>query len=332
MKAQRNMTLEIVKLFAAYMVVFIHITFAGDLGVVMDALARFAVPLFFLVSGYFSYNISPEKIIKRIKYIFSLLIFTSILYTLFNIAVRIYYGSFADVVIYFAEYFKPQNLCNLFIFNVPISSGHIWYLLAVIYIYIIYYFIVKYEVKEKVLLIISIVLLITHLILGEGLSAFGIVLPINFLRNFALMGFPFFTIGLWSRRNHEKIKNIKIPIIIISALVGIILTIFSRYLFGANELHIGSIFILFSLICLTLKYAHIKYPKCFRFLTDLSTYIYIIHILVSYLIYILYGMLNINLDFAPILKFGHPIIVCIISTFVSFIITKTLAIIKRKTR
>ena len=55
------------------MVVFIHVLFYGKLGVVIDALARFAVPFFFLVSGYYSYQIPCEKIKKRIRKILILL-------------------------------------------------------------------------------------------------------------------------------------------------------------------------------------------------------------------------------------------------------------------
>ncbi len=65
MKTQKNNTLEILKLLASYMVVFIHVSFYGKLGVAIDALARFAVPFFFLVSGYCSYQITTEKIKKK---------------------------------------------------------------------------------------------------------------------------------------------------------------------------------------------------------------------------------------------------------------------------
>ena len=61
MNTQKNYTLELLKLFASYMVVFIHIMFYGEMGIIMDTLARFAVPLFFLISGYYSFQIKPEK-------------------------------------------------------------------------------------------------------------------------------------------------------------------------------------------------------------------------------------------------------------------------------
>lgn len=47
MNNNRNITLEILKLFAAYMVIFIHVLFYGAVGAVVDSLAKFAVPFFF---------------------------------------------------------------------------------------------------------------------------------------------------------------------------------------------------------------------------------------------------------------------------------------------
>lgn len=42
MTVQKNDTLELIKLFASYMVVFIHVMFYGTVGEAMNALGRFA--------------------------------------------------------------------------------------------------------------------------------------------------------------------------------------------------------------------------------------------------------------------------------------------------
>lgn len=63
MTVQKNDTLELIKLFASYMVVFIHVMFYGTVGEAMNALGRFAVPLFFLISGYYSFQNSTVKMV-----------------------------------------------------------------------------------------------------------------------------------------------------------------------------------------------------------------------------------------------------------------------------
>ena len=69
MIAQKNHTLELLKLFASYMVVFIHVSFTGKFGTMVDALARFAVPFFFWNTPYGSAPhkavLSPAKTASR---------------------------------------------------------------------------------------------------------------------------------------------------------------------------------------------------------------------------------------------------------------------------
>ena len=72
-KVMDNTTLHAIKTLACFSVVAIHIWLPGKIGAVYQIIARFAVPMFFLISGFYSYNISKSKIQQRIninKYIF----------------------------------------------------------------------------------------------------------------------------------------------------------------------------------------------------------------------------------------------------------------------
>ena len=177
MNIQKNSTLELFKLLASYMVVFIHISFYGKFGAIVDALARFAVPFFFLVSGYYSYQITCEKIKKRIKNIITLLILAIVCCNIFEIAILLRWN-IDGLGAFFYKYTDISTFINLLIFNLPVNFGHLWYLLAILYVYVVYYFATKLHVKDKVIFIISFLLLGLHIILGEGLSVIGIKLPI----------------------------------------------------------------------------------------------------------------------------------------------------------
>lgn len=61
MKLQRNQTLECCRILAAVFVVFLHVPFPGTVGKTVNCLARFAVPLFFAISGWFSYGAEGES-------------------------------------------------------------------------------------------------------------------------------------------------------------------------------------------------------------------------------------------------------------------------------
>jgi hypothetical protein len=144
-------------------------------------------------------------------------------------------------------------------------------------------------------------------------------LPIYWIRNFALMGFPLFALGLFAKKHQNKLQSVSNPAIIIAFVIGCIETVVSRLFYGENELHIGSLFILFGFVVVFIKYSDIKYPKCFYALTDCSTYIYVFHILLSDVLYMAYSRCNIDIETIPLLKHMHPLVVCVVSTVASLL-------------
>ena len=321
--AQRNHTLELLKLFASYMVVFIHVLFYGKMGIVVDALARFAVPFFFLVSGYYSYKIPLEKIKKRIKKLLVLLITSAVCYTIFEIVKLLKYNP-DELVVFLNKYTDIGTYLNLLAFNVPVSSGHLWYFLAIIYVYIIFYFVTKFHIKAHVIFITSLFLLLLHVILGEGLSVFGIITPIPYVRNFLLMGVPFFALGLFVNKHQDKLEKLPNYMVFVFALIGIFEAIISRFLFGANELYIGSLFILAAIVCVFIKCANVKSPTFLTALEGCSTYIFIFHIIISTVILIICGMLGIDIYSSVTLQNLYPIAVCVASTVFAYILIRIL--------
>ena len=327
MSIQKNNTLELFKLFSSYMVVFIHVLFHGKFGIITDALARFAVPFFFLVSGFYSYQITCEKIKKRIRNILTLLILAILCYNLFNIATLLYWNR-DGLVALFDKYTDLSTYINLLILNVPVSSGHLWYLFAIFYVYVIFYFATAFHVKDKIIFIISFLLLFLHILLGEGLAVAGIKLPISFVRNFALMGIPFFAFGLFAKKYEHKFQTIPNYVIFVSAMIGVFESVISRCFFGENELYIGSLFILFAIVCTFIKCKDVKYPTFLTSFDGCSTYIYIFHIIISSVIYIAYGVLGIDMYSSVISENLHPIIVCVSSTVFAYFFIKILKKIK----
>lgn len=325
---RKNVTLELVKLFASYMIVFIHVSFNGNFGVIMDSLARFAVPFFFLVSGFFSCNITHDKIKKRAKHIAKLIVFSSVLYVCFRVGENAIKGDIPNISSYLGKYLDIKNWIRFFFLNTTVSSIHLWYLFAILYVYIIFYFVKKLHINEKMIFAFSFGLLFLHILLGEILSAFDIVIPYVFMRNFALMGIPFFGIGLYVKKHCNRLYHIPNKVIIMAAAAGVFSTVISRYFFGKNELYIGSLFILFAVVVIFIKFSTIHYPSAINSLSDCSIYIYIFHIIVSTLIKDLYTVFNINTDTYAWLLNMHPVIVCVASTALAWFLKQTTRKIK----
>ena len=69
LKIERNITFDILKGVSCIAVVLIHYGFKGSFGVAVNSLLRFAVPIFFGISGYYlssSNLISDEKVLRKI--------------------------------------------------------------------------------------------------------------------------------------------------------------------------------------------------------------------------------------------------------------------------
>lgn len=328
MSQQKNKTLELLKLFASYMVVFIHVIFPGKIGTSMETLARFAVPFFFLISGFYSYQIPPQKITKRIKKILTLIILAVVSYTLFNILLLLSNDGLNDVSAYFSQYLNFFVLVKLVVFNAPICSEYLWYLYAILYVYAIFYFATKFHVNDKVVFVISISILFLHILLGEVLSVFGILVPGLMVRNFAAMGIPFFALGLLVKKYQDKFLAVPNYVIFLSIIIGILESLLSRYFFGKNELYIGSLFILFAFVCVFMKYSTIECPKFLMALEGCSTYIYIFHDMISKAIRATYSAVGINMQSSVVLKNFHPIIVCISATVLAYLIIRIQKICK----
>ena len=61
---EKNQRLNIVKAIACASVIVLHCPFPGIVGKILYGFARFAVPFFFMVSGYFVYADDAEKVIR----------------------------------------------------------------------------------------------------------------------------------------------------------------------------------------------------------------------------------------------------------------------------
>jgi len=204
--------------------------------------------------------------------------------------------------------------------NVPVHAEYLWYLLAITYVYIIFYFVTRHDVKEKTIFAVSFLLLFLNLLLGEFLSAFDVIIPVQVVRNFALMGVPFFALGLLARKNQHKLRDVPNYILIIAAATGAVESIFSRFCFGRNELYLGSLFVLFALVVAFIKYSNVRYPCALEALSGCSLYIYIFHIMVSSVIVEIYERFGVNLNSSVILINIHPILVCVVSTILALLI------------
>lgn len=278
-KIQHNrlLTIDLIKFIASLFVIFIHCSFYGSLGISIKAIARFAVPFFFICSGYFLIGNPPEKIIKKFLHIVKLALFSLVLYFLFFGAVHFVSGGMAGVSEFLANIFNPKSLIKLIVFNVPFSFTNLWYLLALIYVYFIYYLLTKAKIPDKLIFTVAFVLLFAHLLIWQLNLSLNITENTFYVRNFLFVGFPMVTLGYFIKKYQHKIPKLNTVKLIFILFIGATLSVLSRFLLGNKSLPLGAIVISVSLFIYALNSKWNSECAFLKNAGDYSTYIYIFH-------------------------------------------------------
>ena len=251
----KNDCLNVWKGIAAFAVVLIHCTLPGVPGEIIKGIARFAVPLFFLISGYFAYGREDAVLRRREIHILRLYVGAVAVYYLWA-AIRYFLSqrSFAQMG---AELFPDggRTVSDLLFFNRTAMAPHLWFMGALVYCYLFYRLLARKCLEERAYLLIP-VLLAANLLLGEGRGLTGIAVPVRWLRSFWLTGFPFFLWGSWFACR-EKQGRLQLHRGAGMALVagGMLLSSVECLWSGYDELYVGSILTAGGLFSLALAFA-----------------------------------------------------------------------------
>lgn len=321
MERIENKTLFSLKFIACLFVVFIHVPFPGEFGEIMRNLARFAVPLFFMISGYYTFFKDKDEcnktINKRIIKLLKITLCACAFYFLVNI---IFKALFGRVDWYFDVIFSKQNLYRFALFNSTnwLEFVHLWYMFAIIYVYLIFKLINKFNL-HKIAYVFSIIAII-------GVLAFIIYAFINeiefdkmYFRNAYLFGLPFFMLGHLIHAKEDKIKAIfrdRDYLFIIFALLIIAIFIIEQKVFGMPvELYISSVLLVLFMFCYAI--CHTNISIFYEFGKYYSLNIYIIHSFFQKII----NQLNI-IKSGSIKAYLYPLIVFLLSLLTSMIYQK----------
>lgn len=251
----KNDCLNVWKGIAAFAVVLIHCTLPGVPGEIIKGIARFAVPLFFLISGYFAYGREDAVLRRREIHILRLYVGAVAVYYLWA-AIRYFLSqrTFAQMG---AELFPDggRTVSDLLFFNRTAMAPHLWFMGTLVYCYLFYRLLARKRLEERAYLLIP-VLLAANLLLGEGRGLTGIAVPVRWIRSFWLTGFPFFLWGSWFACR-EKQGRLQLHRGAGMALVagGMLLSSVECLWSGYDELYVGSILTAGGLFSLALAFA-----------------------------------------------------------------------------
>lgn len=287
-KTARNQTMECCKLLAAVLVVFLHTPFPGAAGKTVNCLARVAVPLFFAISGWFSFQAGPDRLRRRF--------FRTLLLEAAGIGISVLWR--CCLTVYYGGSLWEQ-LCGLIpgreavmqwvLWNVDPFAGHLWYLSAAAACYgVLWLYTLVFrgaQTNYRPLYVISGILLAAHFAMANFSRFTGVTAAFAVWRNAWFFGLPMFSMGIFLRQYRERIlekAGNKLGWIL---AFGVGLSLLERRVLGAYDLPVGMTAAVAAL--LLLASAHPQIPERYgrarkaasRF-GALSTAVYMIHLVV----------------------------------------------------
>ncbi len=212
---KRHQPIELLKLIAVFFVVIIHNRFAPPFGFIMDTLARFAVPVFFMITGYFIVG-SPAPLEKLKKQIFKLSEYY-IAYVLIYILNYFIIALWTNKLMAF-KYSLETNIKSLLIS--PTMGFHLWYVINIIWVLMIVYIFAHFN-KLKVLFILSSILHLIGILLSHlSLYLFHKALPLSATRNFLFFGLFYVMLGIGIKKlDISKIKLNQLSLLTVAVII-----------------------------------------------------------------------------------------------------------------
>lgn len=279
MHNRQNYFLEINRLIASLFVVSIHVQLPGVAGELIAAVARYAVPFFVLISGYYlcDFGKTKEENLQRAKKAlrkaFLLALAVTVLYASINVAKGIILkkGAFT----WLTDRFNLEDILLLLLANRAWWITSIaYYLYGMIYVYIIYI----WALRKNLVKIFEWALI--PLLLCNLLIIFVLKKDWYYAGNWCFTFLPFFFLGIFLAR-HKKIfiTGEKRWCYLTGMILGICTIIVERTFLGAAYCSIGVIITAVSVFLLSQTVdIHSEGLKKLSFWAgSCSLYIFILH-------------------------------------------------------
>ena len=196
----RNNTIDIMRLIASFCVIVLHSFTCSGLWASEEivSVTRFAVPLFFMFSGYFAANFTLKRKLLQILKVFLIGAAANLFYMALDLSNQ---PGWIFMQIRLRKLLLPSAVKDFAIYNESPFSGHLWFLGGLLYVLIIDLVLswvfggLKPKHKNLITAIAASLLMV-----GGAAVYFARDLRLVEYRNFLLFGLPFFLFGKVIRR------------------------------------------------------------------------------------------------------------------------------------
>lgn len=296
---KKNRCLNFFKGIACFGVVLAHFKFPGDFGNGLMNLARWTVPYFYMISGYYAFHPDKEKFFKKIplkiKHILKITIISVLVYFIFCFFEHLLIDK--DIIEWLKLVFSFQTVFDVFIitnFAPTIKASHLWYLPSLIYCYILIYNIVKYRKENYCYFLIPILTLLR--ILVPYLPGFNW----HYQQNFFLGALAYFLIGYYFAEHQEKLTKLTTKLcnkkLLVIITIGLLLRLLETFTTPTADIfEIGTLTSAISIFIFAQKNPDLYISKFFEIVgTKYSLFIYIMHVLVGMVANTIFEFIKLN--------------------------------------
>ena len=210
--SKRNHMIDAMKAIAAFGVVFVHFPFPGAFGKICAAFGTVGVIFFFLISGYQTYcedSSQSGKILNRFKRNLRLVAVVLLIYLAFTVIEQIALGTISS---WAKNYLlNPVTYIRLLVLGDLdfINCGHLWYMVAMLYGYLILYCMEKFRL-HKIFYIALPLLLLLRVSMETYTNSFSHFswFDWHFSGNFLVGALPIMLLGNYICHKEEKLISL----------------------------------------------------------------------------------------------------------------------------
>lgn len=309
---QRVLSFDFFKCFACIAVCMIHcrVYTVSPIGNYISACSKWAVPFFFMISGYFY---AGGGAARKLKHTLKLILLAVCYYFVFHYVCYciIRNHSISEEI---STYVSVISILKFILFNSPLCYSHLWYLFSLLYCYIFMYFSDKFIVNKKWKNIYAIFVLLFYSVNIEFFPVFKTRAMLDFCNSFFVRCLPFFFIGMCVKENIARIKSVNLWVL----LPLFMTSVFENIQYGECQFYFSSYFIAVVLLLYCAKKPNLNNGFINFIGRELSTYVYIIHMSVLTFIIVLGGEMGYSNQLIWMVIF--PFLVCLLSITGAYIL------------
>lgn len=247
-KRKQNEWIYFFKGVACFAVICLHSIYDTDtIALYVRALCRFAVPFFFMVTGYFSFLSSErkknEKFLRKAEEMLKMGLEVATFYFLVQLAICLFGDGGNTVNELLQRVFSIEALLNWLYFNVDPMINILWFIFAMGYVYGILY-IIELKNSYKIAYRVIIPLLFVHFFCGAGQTLLGYdnAVPVYYYRNYLFFALPLTLLGHWLHQCEDYIiSRVSRKLLLVCIILGELLALIEACFVGNQELYVGSV-------------------------------------------------------------------------------------------